>query len=131
MRRRGNESFYGDSGTVFNEQTRDEIEKNAGAGHPGNSVDFAQRYAQSEADEYTEQAEQMTRSMERDRVPLGIPREQFVEQLAERLRGKPAMPTQPQEEAEEPSISRSADDKLWGSTEELKRAGKMVRPAKL
>jgi len=32
MPKRGN-AFYGDSGTMFSEQTRDEIEKNAGAGH--------------------------------------------------------------------------------------------------
>jgi hypothetical protein len=124
-------SFFGDSGTMLNENTRDEIEKNAGAGHKGNDVDFSQRYAQSEDDEYTEQAERMTRSMERSNVPLGIPREQFVEQMAERLRGKPAVPVKPQGPEEEPSLSRAADDKFWSDPEEMKKAGKMVRPAKL
>src|SRR5438105_12531 len=127
MRRRGNEAFYGDSGTMLNENARDEIEQNAGAGHKGNNVDFSQRYAQSEADEYTEQAERMTRDMERARVPFGIPREQFVEQLAERLRGKPAMPMRPQEPEEKPFSS----DEFWGDPEDVKKAGRAVRPQKL
>ena len=32
-------NFFGDSGTQFNENTRDEIEQNAGAGHKGNDVE--------------------------------------------------------------------------------------------
>jgi len=130
-KRRGNEAFYGDSGTMFNEQTRDEIEQNAGAGHKGNSVDIAQRYAQSETDEYTEQAERMTRDMERGGVQLGNARAKFVADMAEQLRGKPAMPAQPQETKEEGFLSRAADEKFWSDPEEMKRAGKMVRPAKL
>lgn len=131
-------NFFGDSGTMFNENTRDEIEKNAGAGHKGNDVDFSQRYAQSEADEYTEQAERMTRTMERDKSfkysgQFADPekRREFVEGLAEGLRGRPAVPVQPREPEEEPSLSRSADDKFWSNPEEMKKAGKMVRPAKL
>lgn len=131
-------SFFGDSGTMLNENARDEIEQNAGAGHKGNDVDISQRYAQSEADEYTEQAERMTRALQKhpDFKYMGFltdpeQRKNYVEGLAEGLRGKPATPAQPQEEAEEPSISRAADDKFWGNPEEMKKAGKMVRPAKL
>jgi len=136
MRKRGS-PFYGDTGTMFNGGAREDIEKqeSSGAGHPGNDVDISQRYAQSEADEYTEQAEQMTRDMERDRR-LGIPtdpekRTEFVESLAETLRGKPARPAQPQEEQEEPSLTRKAQDKFFGDPEELKKAGRAVRPQKL
>jgi hypothetical protein len=140
--RRGN-PFFGDTGTVFSEQARKDLEDNSphgdeGAGHPGNNVDFSQRYAQSEADEYTEQAERMTRAMERSDAfkysgQFADPekRREFVEGLAERLRGKPAMPAQPQEPEEEEALSRSADNKFWSNPEELKRAGKMVRPEKL
>src|SRR5947208_10037723 len=110
--RRGNGSFYGDSGTVFNGAAREDMEKDAYAqGHPGNNVDISQRTAQSEADEYTEQAERMTRDMERNRAfkygQFSDPekRREFVESLAERLRGKPAMPMQPQEPEEEPFSS--------------------------
>jgi hypothetical protein len=132
-RKRGNDAFYGqDSGTRFSEQARDEIEHgDEGAGHKGHSVDIAQQYAQSEADEYTEQAERMARDMERKNIPLGQARDEFVEGLAELLRGKPARPAQPQEEQEEPAISKSADDKFWSDPEEVKRAGKAVRPPKL
>jgi len=120
-------AFFGDSGTMIPETTRDEIEKNAGAGHKGNDVDFSQRYAQSEADEYTDQAERMTRSMERSNVPLGIPREQFVEQMAERLRGKPAHPVKPQDPQEEGFSS----EKFWNDPAELEKAAKQVRPKRL
>jgi hypothetical protein len=133
-----NDAFYGqDPGQALSEQARDEIEhEDKGAGHKGNNVDISQRYAQSEADEYTEQAERMTRDMERygkSHIGLGFlsdpdKRAQFVESLAERLRGKPAMPGQPQEEKEEPFLSRAADDKFWGDKDELQRVGKLVRP---
>jgi hypothetical protein len=43
--RRGN-AFYGEM-----------VEQNPGAGHNGNSVDIAQRYAQSEADKQAEEEE--------------------------------------------------------------------------
>jgi hypothetical protein len=119
-------SFFGDSGTMFNENTRDEIEKNAGAGHPGNNVDIAQRYAQSEADEHTQRAERMTRDMERGGVRLGAGRDKFVADMAQQLRGGPATPAQPQEPEEAPSLSRSADDKFWNSEEPKK-----VMPRKL
>jgi len=120
-----NNAFYGDGdgGTMWNE--------NAGAGHPGNNVDFSQRYAQSEADEHTERAERMTRDMERGGVRLGAARDKFVADMADQLRGGPATPGKPQEPEEAPSLSRSADDKFWSNPEEMKRAGKMVRPAKL
>jgi hypothetical protein len=137
MRKRDS-AFFGDSGTMLPEQARDEIEQNAGAGHKGNNVDFSQRYAQSEADEYTEQAERMTRDMERN-AGFGIPadpekRRPFVDQFAELLRnpnGNGQKQVQPQEPKEEGFLSRAADEKFWSDPEEMKRAGKMVRPAKL
>src|SRR5258708_6534943 len=80
-------AFYGDSGTELNGGAREDLEKDRYAqGHPGNDVDISQQYAQSEADEYTEHAERMTRSMERDGIPLGMPRDEFVSQFAELLR---------------------------------------------
>ncbi len=111
MRKRGNGSaFYGDTGTKFTGNAREDIEKqeSSGAGHPGNNVDISQRHAQSESDEYTEQAERMTRDMERDRR-LGIPtdpdkRREFVEGMAEQLRGRPTTPQQPAKEQRGPSI---------------------------
>jgi len=130
--RKRNEVFYAqDSGTRFSEQARDDIEHgDEGAGHKGNDVDIAQRYAQSEADEYTEQAERMTRDMERD-TRLGIPtepekRREFVESLAETLRGKPAEPVKPQEEKEEPFLNREADNKFWASDEPKKQMPKRL-----
>jgi hypothetical protein len=126
-------SFFGDSGTMLNENARDEIEQNAGAGHKGNDVDISQRYAQSEADEHTEQAERITRSLEKSNEfkysgQFADPekRREFVEGLAEGLRGKPAVPVKPQESEEEPSLSRAADDKFWNSEEPKK-----VMPRKL
>lgn len=134
-RKRGNDAFYGDSGTVFNGPAKEQIEEdqNAGAGHKGNNVDFSQRYAQSEADEYTERAESLTRSMERNSA-LGVPkdpekRREYVEQFAELLRhpnGRPK-PAQPQEPEEKPFSS----NEFWSDPEEVKRAGKAVRPPKL
>lgn len=132
-----NDPFYGqDSGTAFNGGAQEDMEKDAYAqGHKGNDVDIAQRYAQSEADEFTEQAERMTRDMERSDAfkysgQFADPekRAQFVESLAESLRGKPARPMQPQEEEEEPFLNRKADDKFWGDKTELQRVGKLVRP---
>jgi hypothetical protein len=131
--KRGN-AFYGDSGTQIPETTRDEIEKNAGAGHKGNDVDFSQRYAQSEADEHTEQAERITRSLEKSNEfkysgQFADPdkRAQFVEELAERLRGKPAHPVKPQEPEEKPF----SNEEFFSNPEELKKAGRQVRPQKL
>jgi hypothetical protein len=127
MAKRGN-SFFGDSGTMLPEQARDEIGKN-----DGESVDIAQQYAQSEADEYTEQAERITRSMERSdgfkhsgQFSDPEKRRQFVESLAENLRGRPAMPARPQEEKEEPFLSRKADDKFWASDEPKKQMPKRL-----
>jgi len=119
-----NSPFYGqDPGQALSEQARDEIEHgDEGAGHPGNNVDISQRYAQSEADEYTKQAEWMTREMERGGVRLGAARNKFVADMAEKLRGKPAMPARPQEPEEKPFSS----DEFWNS-EEPKR----VMPRKL
>jgi hypothetical protein len=94
------------------------------------------RQSQPEPDEYTEQAERMTRSMERSDAfkhsgQFSDPnmRREFVEGLAERLRGGDGnrMPVQPQEPEEKPFSS----EKFWSNPEEMKRAGKMVRPAKL
>src|SRR5260370_23025183 len=92
--RRGG-AFYGDSGAMFNENTRDEIEKNAGAGHPGNNGDISQRYAQSEADEHMEQAERTTRHMEQMGIRLGPARDKFVADMAEHLLVAPPPPTHP------------------------------------
>ena len=93
------------------------------------NVDFSQRYAQSEADEYTEQAERITRNLQRMpgnkyQATYTDPekRREFVEGLAERLRGKPATPTQPQEPEEKPFSS----DEFWNSEEPKK-----VMPRKL
>ena len=80
-----------------------------------------QRYSPSEADEFTEQAERMTQDLERygkSNIGLGFlsdpeKRAEYVEGLAEQLRGKPARPAQPQEEKEKPILSRKADDEFW------------------
>ena len=89
---------------------------------------------QSEADEYMEQAERMTRSLERmkDFKYAGFladpdKRREYVEGLAEKLRGGPATAAQPQEPEEAPFSS----EKFWSDPEEVKRAGKAVRPPKL
>jgi hypothetical protein len=126
-KRRGNEAFYGDSGTMLPEQARDEIEQNMGAGHRGNNVDFSQRYAQSESDEHTERAENLVRDMERNGIQLGNARDEFVANMAEHFRGGPSRPAQPQEPEEKPFSSNS----FWGDPEEVKRAGRAVRPPKL
>jgi hypothetical protein len=131
-RKRGG-AFFGDSGTQLSGSVQEDLEKDAYAqGHKGNSVDISQQYAPSEADEYTEQAERMTRDMERGALKhsgqFADPdkRREFVEQLAEQLRGKPARPAQPQEEKEKPFLSRKADDEFWASDEP-----KNVMPKKL
>jgi hypothetical protein len=135
-----NDAFWGqDPGQALSEQAQVEIAHgDEGAGHNGNNVDISQRYAQSEADEYTEQAERMTRTMERSDAfkhsgQFSDPekRAQFVEGLAEQLRGKTAQPAQQSAPMEEGFLSRKADDKFWSDPEELKRAGKMVRPERL
>jgi hypothetical protein len=136
-------AFYGDSGTVFNGAAREQIEKDsARAENKGNSVDASQQYAQSEADdEYMEQAERITRSLANSKEfkysgQFADPekRREFVEGLAEQFRNpngngqkRPAL----QEPKEEETLSRAADDKFWNDPEEVKKAGKMVRPAKL
>jgi hypothetical protein len=90
-------AFYGDSGTVFNGPAREQIEEDsARAGNKGNSVDASQQYTQSEADdEYMEQAERITRSLANSKEfkysgQFADPekRREFVEGLAEGLRGK-------------------------------------------
>jgi hypothetical protein len=80
-------------------------------------------------DEYGEQAERMTRDMERNGAlnPYGEfahpqKRMAFVEELAERLRGAPARKPMPQGEHEEPSMTREAENKLWANTGELQKA---------
>lgn len=112
---RGN-AFYGD-----------DSEQNAGAGYKGNDVDFSQRYAQSEADEYMEQAERTTRQMERMGIRLGAAREKFVADMAKQFRGGPATPAQPQEPDEAPF----SNEKFFSDPKELKKAGRAVRPPKL
>jgi hypothetical protein len=90
-------------------------------------------------DEYTEQAERTTRTMERNPIS-GIPsdpdeRRKFVEELAEQLRGRPAKTAQKSGE-DEPGMGigsirlydKAAHDKFWSDPEELKRVGKLVRP---
>jgi hypothetical protein len=90
-----------------------------------------------EADEYTHQAEMTIRDLERSDAfkysgqfaDPGKRREQ-VEGLAERLRnpnGNGKKPTRLQEPAEKPFSS----DEFWSNPEELKRAGKAVRPPRL
>jgi hypothetical protein len=130
---KGGSNFFGDVGTTFNGPAREQIEedRSSGAGHPGNDVDIAQRYAQSEADEHTEDAERLVRDMERRGIRLGDARAKFVSDMAEQYRGGPAQPTQPQEPQEEPSLSRAADDKFWSDKEAQQEAVKRVRPPKL
>jgi hypothetical protein len=98
------------------------------------NVDYTQRYAQSEADEYAEQAERMTRSLERMKefkysgfLADADKRREYVEGLAEKLRGGPATPAQPQEPEEKPFNQ----DEFFKSPEELQKAGRAVRPPKL
>src|SRR5712671_2960958 len=86
-----------------------------------------QESPENEADEYTEQAERMTRDMERNGIRLGNARDKFVGDMAQRLRGGPATPARRQEPEEEAFSS----EKFWSNPEELKKAGKMVRPRKL
>lgn len=131
MRKR-NDPFYGqDSGASLSEEARDEIEHgDEGAGHKGNSVDIAQRYAASESDEYTEQAERMTRDMERGAFKhsgqFADPekRREFVESLAESLRGRPATPAQ--QPAQRPKSQRERDDEFWASDEPKKQMPKRL-----
>lgn len=133
MRRR-NDPFYGqDSGNALSEQARDDIEKEQpDTMQKGNDADFSQRYSPSEADEYTEQAERMTRDMERGAFKhsgqFADPdkRREFVEQLAEQLRGRPARPAQPQGGEEKPFLSRKADDEFWASDEPKKQMPKRL-----
>jgi hypothetical protein len=86
------------------------------------NVDFSQRYADSEDDAYLEQAERMTRAMERHSAfkysgQFADPekRREFVEGLAEQLRGgngnsrKPAKP--------EPQEKPFSSDEFWNSDE--------------
>jgi hypothetical protein len=76
-------------------------------------------------DEYIEQAERITRDMERSdgfkysgQFSDPEKRREFVEQLADALAGRKSEPRpQPQEEKEEPFLSRAADDKFWASDE--------------
>jgi hypothetical protein len=150
--RRGN-PFWGDSGTVFSEQARKDLEDNSshgdeGAGHPGNNVDFSQQYAQSEADGENDWCYQEAKRIVRDfetNEPYNASykdpekRQEIVEQMAEKLReafdengrlgthSRRKNPPKPIEQEEEPFSS----DKFWSDPEELKRAGKMVRPPKL
>ena len=87
------------------------------------NVDYTQRTADGGSDEYTEQAERITRSMERSdgfkysgQFSDPEKRREFVEQLAEQLRnqnGNGRKPEQPQESEEEPFSS----DKFWNSDE--------------
>ncbi len=86
------------------------------------------RQSYPEADEYTEQAERIVRSMERN-SQFAIPkdpgmRREWVEDQAERLRGGKGnrMPAQPEEPEEEPFSS----EKFWNSDEPKK-----VMPRKL
>jgi hypothetical protein len=123
-------NFFGDSGTMFNENTRDEIEKNAGAGHKGNDVGNSEK---------PDEAERMARTLHR--MPefryaffLNDPteREKWVQRYREALNGQPNSRAKKAEYPEEaPSLSRAADDKFWSDPGEIKKAGKMVRPAKL
>jgi hypothetical protein len=92
------------------------------------NVDYTQRYGDSEADEYMEQAERITRSLEQSddfkysgQFSDPEKRREFVEQLAAELSGRPTPQKQAQpEEQEEPFLSRKADDKFWGSDEPQK-----------
>ncbi len=137
MKRKRNSAFFGDVGTTFSGPAREDILKQENTAETGNNVDFSQRYAQSEDDGFLEQAERMMRAMERDGFrhfgQFADPqkRREFVEGLAEQLRGKPAMPARPQEPAEEPSLSRAADEKFWGNKEEQQRVARQVRPPRL
>jgi len=117
-------SFFDDSG------------QNAGAGHKGNSVDYSQRYAESDADnsEEPDEAERMARTLHR--MPEfryafflndPIERQKWVQRYREALNGQPNSTAKKlQEPEEEPSLSRAADDKFWNSEEPKK-----VMPRKL
>jgi len=98
------------------------------------SVDFSQRYADSEDDAYLEQAERITRSLEKSdgfkysgQFADPEKRQEFVEQLAAELSGKKPMPKPAQPEEEE----KWSSDKFWNDPEELQKAAKAVRPRKL
>jgi hypothetical protein len=118
-------NFFGDGGTQFSEQARDEIEQNAGAGHPGNNVDFSQN-AQSEADEHTKRAERLVKDFEKQGIRLGSSRDDYIRKQAEEYRGGPATPRLPQDPEEEPSLSKAADDKFWASDEPKKQIPKRL-----
>jgi hypothetical protein len=127
MKTRRNDAFYGqDSGTQFSENARDEIEKNAGAGHKGNS--------EASAAEEPDEAERMARTLHR--MPefryaffLNDPteREKWVQRYREALNGQPNSKAEKVKEPDdEPLLSRAADDKFWNSEEPKK-----VMPRKL
>jgi hypothetical protein len=135
-------AFYGDVGTKFTEPAREGIQKqelqdnlsHGDTAQTGNDVDFSQRHAPSESDEYSEQAERIVRTMERHsdfkysgQFSDPEKRRQFVEGLAEQLRGKSAIPVQQQEPEEKPFSS----NEFWSDPEEVKRAARAVRPPKL
>ena len=122
--RRGN-AFYGEM-----------VEQNPGAGHNGNSVDIAQRYAQSEADKQAEEEEfsqlPIWAALHPTRFALQdlAKRDRFSEYLRKKENGE-LEPMKPVEPKEEPSLSRAADDKFWSDKNELQRVAKQVRNPKL
>ena len=94
------------------------------------NVDYSQRYADSEDDAYLEQAERITRALERSdafkysgQFTDPEKRREFVEGLADTLSGGNGnrKPTQPQEPKEEAFLTRAADDKFWNNPEEQKK----------
>lgn len=112
--------FFGDVGTTFSGPAREEIERDGdeGAGH---------------LDDFLEQAERMVRAMKRDGLghfgQFADPakRREFVEALADRLRGGPGKPVASKEPEEAPFSSNA----FWGDKDELQRVAKRVRPPRL
>ena len=97
------------------------------------NVDFSQRTADSEDDPYIEQAERITRSLERSDAfkysgQFSDPekRMEFVEGLADELRGGNGNGRKPAQPEERPKSQLQRDNEFWSSDEP-----KQVMPKKL
>ncbi|HEV2522591.1 MAG TPA: hypothetical protein VGT24_09435 [Candidatus Acidoferrales bacterium] len=99
---------------------------------PADNADYTQRTAASEDDPYLEQAERILRSMAREDgleylAHLGdSERQEFIEQLADGLRGESSKRKIAAQPEERPKSQRERDNEFWGSDEPQK-----VMPKKL
>jgi len=122
MRKRGNgAAFYGDTGTKFTGNAREDIEKqeSSGAGHPGNNVDFSQRHAQSEADPKAELEEFGTTPEWKASREYDLPKYlRFLDYIENKSWSpRESRKAEEQEPEDKPFLSKSANDEFWNSGE--------------